>query len=82
MDTDTELFVDRLTRDTRDTGEALRFLGAYAYLVDTFRAARGDLFYVPIPGSIPRVPILTAPFSRTELETISQYDEHYLKMTG
>ncbi len=81
MDTDTELFVDGLLRDANDTAEVLRFLGAYAYLVETFRAAGGDLFYLPIPESVPRVAISTAPFSRTELETISQYDAHYHKMS-
>jgi len=39
MDTDDDSFIDDLLREAKDTGEMLRFLGAYAYLVDTFRKA-------------------------------------------
>jgi len=81
MDTDDDFFVDNLLRDSKDETEILRFLGAYAYLTETFKKAHGDLVYVPIPESIPRVPISTSPFSEAELETISQYDEHYTSMT-
>ena len=81
MDTDDKSFVDNLLRESNDTGEIHRFLGAYAYLVDTFMKAHSDSFYVSIPESIPRAPISTPSFSKAELETISQYDGNYLKMT-
>jgi hypothetical protein len=80
MDTDDESFVDNLLHESNDTAEILRFLGAYAYLVDTFREAHSDLIYVSVPDSIPRISLATSPFSKTELETISQYDENYLRM--
>jgi hypothetical protein len=81
MDTDTDLFVDHLIRDSNDTAEVLRFLAAYAYLVETFRTAGSDLIYLSVSDSVLRVPVLTAPFSKIELETISQYGDHYLQMT-
>jgi hypothetical protein len=81
MDTDDDFFVDNLLRDSKDETEILRFLGAYAYLAETFMKAHGDLVYVLIPESIPRIPILTSPFSKSELQTISQYEENYLLMT-
>jgi hypothetical protein len=81
IDTDDDSFIDHLLRETRDTAEVRRFLGAYAYLAEIFTKAHGDLFYVSIPDSIPRIPISTPPFSKAELETISQYDENYLVMT-
>ena len=48
IDTDDDYFVDNLLRESNDTGEILRFLGAYAYLVETFMKAHSDLFYVAI----------------------------------
>ena len=81
MDTNDDSFIDDLLREANDTGEILRFLGAYAYLVETFMKANSDLFYVSVPESIPRIPISTPPFSKAELETISQYHENYLMMT-
>jgi hypothetical protein len=80
MDTDDDSFVDDLLRESNDTSELLRFLGAYAYLVETFRKAESDLFYVSVPDSIPRIAISTPPFSKAELETIRQYDGNYLEM--
>ncbi|MGD0334820.1 MAG: hypothetical protein ABSA90_16435 [Xanthobacteraceae bacterium] len=82
MDTDGGSFIDNLLRESNDTREILQFFGAYAYLVETFMKAHSDLFYVSVPVSIARIPILTPPFSKAELETISQYDKHYLEMTG
>ena len=81
MDTDDDSFMDDLLHEANDTGEMLRFLGTYAYLVETFMKAHSDLFYVSIPNSIPRIPISTPPFSKAELETINQYNKNYLKMT-
>jgi len=81
MDTDDDSFVDDLLRESNDTSELLRFLGAYAYLVETFMKAKSDLFYVSVPDSIPRIPISTPPFSKAELETISLYDDKHLLMT-
>ena len=81
MDTDDISFMDDLLREANDPGEILRFLGAYAYLVETFMKAHSDLFYVSVPNSIPRIPISTPPFSKAELETIGQYDKNYLSMT-
>ena len=49
MDTDDDSFVDDLLRESNDTSELLRFLGAYAYLVETFMKAKSDLFYVSVP---------------------------------
>ena len=63
MDTDDDSFVDDLLHEANDTGEMLRFLGAYAHLVETFNKAHSDLFYVSVPDSIPRVPVSTPPFS-------------------
>jgi hypothetical protein len=80
-DTDDDSFVDGLLREKNDPSELLHFLGAYAYLVETFMKAHSDLFYVSVPESIPRVPISTPPFSKSELETISRYDKNYLRMT-
>ena len=81
MGTDDDSFMDDLLHEANDTGEMLRFLGTYAYLVETFMKAHSDLFYVSIPNSIPRIPISTPPFSKAELETINQYNKNYLKMT-
>ena len=81
MDTDDNSFVDNLLRESKDSKEILRFLGAYAYLVDTFKKAHSDLVYVLVPDSVQRVPISTPPFSRAELDTISAYDKNYLSMT-
>ena len=81
MDVDDDFFIDGLLRSSNDTAELLRFFGAYAYVAEAFHEAHGDLYYVSVPASIPRIPISTSPFSRSELETISQYDEHYLEMT-
>ena len=81
MDTDDDSFIDDLLREANDPSELLRFLGAYAYLVETFTKAHSDLFYVAVPDSIPRIPISTPPFSKAELETISQYDDNYVFMT-
>ena len=72
--------MDDLLRGSNDTSELLRFLGAYAFLVETFMEAKSDLFYVSIPDSIPRIPISTPPFSKAELETISRYDKNYPRM--
>ena len=80
MDTDDDSFVDDLLRESNDTSELLRFLGAYAFLVETFMKAKSDLFYVSVPNSIPRIPISTPPFSKAELETISRYDKNYPRM--
>lgn len=80
-DTDDNSFVDDLLREKNDPSELLRFLGAYAYLVETFMKARSDLFYVSVPKSIPRVRIATPPFSKAELETISLYHDKHLLMT-
>ena len=82
MFTDDEGFVDNVLRKLSDTKKLLRFLGAYAYLADIFAKAHADLFYVPISELIPRIPISTSPFSKAELETISQYekDKNYLLM--
>ena len=49
MDTDDDSFMDDLLHEANDTGEMLRFLGTYAYLVETFMKAHSDLFYVSIP---------------------------------
>ena len=73
--------MDDLLRESNDTSELLRFLGAYAFLVETFMKAKSDLFYVSVPDSIPRIPISTPPFSKAELETIGQYDGNYLEIT-
>jgi hypothetical protein len=81
MDADDESFVGKLLRESNDTREVLRFFGAYAYLIDTFKKVHGDLMYVSVPESITRVPILTSPFSKDELETISLYDDKHLLMT-
>ena len=81
MDTDDDSFVGKLLHESSDKGEVLRFLGAYAYLVESFMKAHGDLFHVWVPDSIPRIPISTPPFSKAEVETISQYNENYLLMT-
>jgi hypothetical protein len=81
MDTDDDVFMENLLRESNDTEELLRFFGAYAYIAEAFRNARSNLIYVRVPDSIPRIPISTPPFSKTELETISQYDGHYLEMT-
>ena len=58
----------------------VRFLGSYAYLVETFEKANSDLLWTPIPDSVLRVPISTPTFSQTELNTIRQYKENHLKM--
>ena len=81
MDADDEFFVGKLLRESNDTREVLRFFGAYAYLIDTFKKVHGDLIYVSVPELITRVPILTSPFSKDELETISLYDDKHLLMT-
>jgi hypothetical protein len=78
--TDDDFFVDELLRLSNDTAELKRFFGAYLYLTNTFREAGGDFAYVPVPASIKPVSISTSRFSKTELETISHYDEHYLSM--
>jgi hypothetical protein len=76
-----EHFVDRLERTSKAKSELLRFFGAYAYIVDMFSRARtSDLSYVKIADSIPQVAVSTAPFTRQELATISQYDENYTAM--
>jgi hypothetical protein len=80
MDAADDSFVDDLLRESNDTSELLRFLGACAFLVETFTDAKSDLFYVSIPDSIPRIPISTPPFSKSELETISRYDKNYPRM--
>jgi hypothetical protein len=80
MDTDDDSFVDDLLRESNDTSELLRFLGAHAFLVETFMEAKSDLFYVSIPDSIPRIPISTPPFSKAELETIDRYNKNYPRM--
>ena len=81
MDTDDDVFMENLLRESNNTEELLRFFGAYAYVAEAFRNAQSDLIYVSVSESIPRIPISTAPFSKTELETINQYDGHYLEMT-
>ena len=54
MGTDDLSFVDDLIRELNNK-EIIRFLGAYAYVVETFTKAHSDLFYVPVPASIPRI---------------------------
>ena len=78
---DDDFFADDLIREAKDCAELCRFLGAYAYVVETFEAAGSDLVCTGMPTSIPRIKISTNPFSETELETIKQYDQNYLKMT-
>ncbi len=80
MHTDEGLFVDDLLRASNDSEGLLRFFGAYAYLVETFKKVTDDLIYVPVPDSIPRVPISTLPFSTAELDTIHEFESNYLKM--
>jgi len=77
---DDDGFVGDLLQESNDKDEILRFLGAYAYLVEAFEKANSDLLWVPVPESIPRIPISTPPFSKIELDTISQYRENYQKM--
>ena len=48
-DTDDDSFVDDLLCEKNDPSELLRFLGAYAHLVETFMKAKSDLFYVSVP---------------------------------
>jgi hypothetical protein len=80
IDTDDDSFADKLLRESKETEEIIRFLGAYAYLVETFEKANSDLAWTPVPESVARVPVLTPPFSKAELNTISQYKENHLKM--
>jgi hypothetical protein len=77
---DSDFFADNLLRASNDEAELLRFFGAYAYVAETFLKAKSDLFYIEVPTSVPRVPISTPSFSRPELNTIQQYEEHYLDM--
>lgn len=74
-------FIDDLLRSSNDTEELLRFFGAYAYLTEVFTEAQSGLAYVNVPASISRVSISTPPFSEDELQTIGEYEEHYLDMT-
>ena len=80
MDADDDGFVDNLLQESNNTEEMVRFLGSYAYLVETFEKANSDLLWTPIPDSVLRVPISTPTFSQTELNTIRQYKENHLKM--
>jgi hypothetical protein len=80
--TEDDFFVDGLLRDSNAGVGVLRFLGAYAYVTESFAGAHSDLVDVlPISQAIPRIPVATLPFLKIELETINKYDHNYTLMT-
>ena len=79
-ESDHDFFAEEILKESENLSELRRFFGSYAYLAELFQKFEPDVFYIPIPGSIARVPIRTRPFSTDELQTISEYRGNYLAM--
>jgi len=69
-----------LRRLANDTESLRRFFGAYAYVSEALQEADNWKPFVAVPPSVPRVRIETRSFSASELKTIAEYSDNYLKM--
>jgi hypothetical protein len=75
------VFVEQLLKESQDIDELRRFFGAYAYIAETIRDAGGEKPVLTIPATVPRLKVQTAPFSKAELQTITDYDKHYTALS-
>ena len=73
--------MDPLLREAADFESLRRFFGAYAYIAETIYDGKREKPAVNVPPTVPRVEILTSPFTLTERAIINDYSGKYHLMS-